>query len=95
MCAAGEPTTRRRCSAACWNSSSAAATRRLDIALVQHGLGDDEQALASLEKAWQERAVDLERLSWDPLWKNLRTHPRDRAILKKMNLSERLHEDYH
>jgi len=69
--------------------------QRLDIALVQHGLGDDEQALASLEKAWQERAVDLERLNWDPLWKNLRTHPRVRAILKKMNLSERLHEDYH
>ena len=69
--------------------------QRLDIALVQHALGDDEQALASLEKAWQERAVDLERLNWDPLWKNLRTHPRVQAILKKMNLSERLHEDYH
>ncbi len=59
---------------------------RVGIALVQHALGDDERALASLEKAVEEHAFGLERVSYFPYWKDLRPHPRVQAILKRMNL---------
>lgn len=60
--------------------------KRVGIALVQHGSGDDERALESLEQAFDDHATDLEWLNADPLWKDLRPHPRVQAILKKMNL---------
>lgn len=59
---------------------------RLDTALVQHGLGEDESALATLEKAIEEKVGGLEYLNADPFWKALRSHPRAQAILKRMNL---------
>ena len=60
--------------------------RRVGIALVQHGLGDDGRALDSLDMAFAERASGLERVNYEPGWKHLRPHPRGQAILKKMNL---------
>jgi eukaryotic-like serine/threonine-protein kinase len=59
---------------------------RVDIASVQHELGDDEAALDSLEKAAEEHAAGLEYLNCDIGWKDLRPHPRAQAILRKMNL---------
>jgi len=59
---------------------------RVMIALVQHLLGDDARALDSLEEALKERGDGLELLPIDPLWKDLRPHPRVQAILKRMNL---------
>ena len=60
--------------------------RRVGIALVQHGLRDDGRALDSLDTAFAERAFGLERVNYNPVWKDLRPHPRVQAILKKMNL---------
>jgi serine/threonine-protein kinase len=59
---------------------------QVGIALVQHGLGEDEQALDSLEKSLGENATGLQYLNVDPFWKDLRSHRRVQAILKKMNL---------
>ena len=59
---------------------------RVGIAQVQHGLGDDEGALASLELAFDEKAALLFTVNWRAWWKDLRPHPRAQAILKRMNL---------
>ena len=59
---------------------------RSGIALVQHGLGDDDGAVASLEQALEEKATMLRTVNSRPLWKDLRPHPRVQAILKRMNL---------
>jgi len=59
---------------------------RVVIALMQHLLSDDARALDSLEEALKERADGLENLYTDPLWKDLRPHPRVQAILRRMNL---------
>jgi serine/threonine-protein kinase len=59
---------------------------RLGIALVQQALNDDAKAMDSLEKALEERATGLQWLYSDPLYKNLRAHPRAQAVLRKMDL---------
>ena len=59
---------------------------RVGIAQVQHGLGDDEGALASLELAFEEKAASLFTVNFRAWWKDLRPHPRAQAILKRMNL---------
>jgi len=59
---------------------------RVSLALVQHALGDDERALNSLEKAFEEHASGLEWVNFAPFWKDLCPHPRVQAILKRMNL---------
>jgi len=59
---------------------------RVGIALVQHGLGDDEGAQTSLEQAVEEKSVWLWAVNFDPLWKDLRPRPRVQAILRRMNL---------
>ena len=59
---------------------------RVGIAQVQHGLGDDEGALASLELALEEKAASLFTFNWRAWWKDLRPHPRAQAMLKRMNL---------
>jgi tetratricopeptide (TPR) repeat protein len=56
----------------------------LHIALVNHGLGNDEEALNWLEYATENRYGD--ELNSLPFWKDLRPHPRVQAILRKMNL---------
>jgi TolB-like protein/class 3 adenylate cyclase/Flp pilus assembly protein TadD len=59
---------------------------RVGIAVALHGLGDDEGAQASLEQAVEEKSVWLWMVSYHPLWKDLRPHPRVQAILRRMNL---------
>ena len=59
---------------------------RVSIALIQHLLGDDARALDSLEDGLKERADGMEDLNADPLWKDLRSHPRFQTLLKSMNL---------
>jgi TolB-like protein/Tfp pilus assembly protein PilF len=59
---------------------------RVGIARIQYALGDSESALDSLEEGVTERAMGVEGLYCDPIWKALRPHPRAQAILKKMNL---------
>jgi TolB-like protein len=50
------------------------------------GLGDQEQALTWLEKAYEERADGLTWINVDPMLDPLRNHPRFQAIVKKMGL---------
>jgi serine/threonine-protein kinase len=56
------------------------------IAEVHAWLGDREQALAWLEKAWAARDGGLLILQWDPLLRSLRGDPRLAAIQRRMNL---------
>ena len=58
----------------------------LEIAYIQHGLGNDSEALDALEQAAEERAPGLPDLFTSPLWKDLHAQPRAQAILRKMNL---------
>ena len=57
-----------------------------NIALVYQGLGEVDEALAWLERAFQERDVRLSFLKINPNWDRLRPHPRFKAILRGMNL---------
>ena len=57
----------------------------VEIALVLHGLGNDEEALKWLERAVENRAA-VDELNSLPLWKDLRPHPRAQALLRKMHL---------
>jgi hypothetical protein len=59
---------------------------RLGIAAVQHALGDDDATLDWLEKAFAQHSFGLEDLNSTSFWKDLRSHPRVQAILRKMNL---------
>ncbi len=59
---------------------------RVQLALVQHALGDDEHALEVLESAVAEHAIGFWWFVRAPLWNDLRPNPRFQALLKKMNL---------
>ena len=50
------------------------------------GLGDQDQALTWLEKAYDERADGLTWINVDPMLDTLRKQPRFKAIVKKMGL---------
>lgn len=54
------------------------------VALVHAGLGDKEQALAWLDKAFAERSHWLVWLRLDPRWKTLREDPRFAALVERM-----------
>jgi Flp pilus assembly protein TadD len=57
-----------------------------NIAMVYNGLGEQDQALAELEKACDERDVRLMLLKVDPRWDSLRSHPKFVSILKRIGL---------
>jgi tetratricopeptide (TPR) repeat protein len=53
-----------------------------DIALIWCGLGDKEKAFE-----WLEKAEDMPRyLKVDPVWESLRSDPRFKSLLERMNL---------
>jgi serine/threonine protein kinase/Tfp pilus assembly protein PilF len=56
------------------------------VAIVYACLGQKDQAFEWLEKAYEERDVYLSQLKVFPLFDNLRSDPRYKALLKKMNL---------
>ena len=58
----------------------------VSIALIQHALGNDDEALQWLEKGAEQRSDWLEEIYASPHWDSLRSHPRVQAILRKMNL---------
>ncbi len=55
---------------------------------VYAGLGDHERALASLEAAYEERAVDLAWLKVRPVFDGVRDDARYHALVRKMGLLE-------
>jgi TolB-like protein/Tfp pilus assembly protein PilF len=58
----------------------------VEMSWIQHGLGNDSQALDSLEQASEDRAIQLPEPLTSPLWKDLRPNPRAQAILRQMHL---------
>ncbi|HXX64703.1 MAG TPA: protein kinase, partial [Bacteroidota bacterium] len=56
------------------------------VASVYVALGDTEEALHFLDKAYQERTGWLIWLKIDPIWDPIRADPRFQALLKTMNL---------
>jgi adenylate cyclase len=56
------------------------------MAFVSTGLGEREEALDLLERAYQERAGSLYGIKGSFLFPTLRSHPRFEALLRKMNL---------
>jgi TolB-like protein/Tfp pilus assembly protein PilF len=56
-----------------------------EIALVYAQLGNTDQAVAWLEKAYQQRAWQMQQLKILPEWDPIRSDPRFQALLRKMN----------
>ena len=57
-----------------------------EIALIQAGLGETDQAFASLEKAYAERASELVTLTAEPRFDNLRSDPRFADLARRIGL---------
>jgi lipopolysaccharide biosynthesis regulator YciM len=57
-----------------------------DIAFIYCGLGDKEKAFEWLEKAYKEKEEGMEYLKVDPAWEILRSDPRFKSLLKRLNL---------
>jgi serine/threonine-protein kinase len=56
-------------------------------------LGETELALDWLEEAYGQRRPDLTSLGVDPLWDSLRSHPRFRDLLVRLNLPQEASTD--
>lgn len=59
-----------------------------NIALVYYGLGDTDEALKWLERAYEERDPHLVLLGAEPNWDSLRTDPRFTDLVKRLGLSQ-------
>jgi serine/threonine protein kinase/tetratricopeptide (TPR) repeat protein len=57
-----------------------------DIAFVYHGLNDKARVFEYLEKAYEEREDGMSFLKIYPAWEGLRSDPRFKSLLKRMNL---------
>ena len=57
------------------------------LAYVYTGMGDQEKAIDLLERAYQERAGSVYGIKGSFLFTDLRSHPRFKALLAKMNLT--------
>jgi TolB-like protein/Tfp pilus assembly protein PilF len=58
------------------------------ISMIYAGLNDKDAAFEWLEKAYNARASAMAQLAVDPVFDNLRTDPRFKDLLKRMNLPE-------
>ena len=54
------------------------------IAMVYNGLGDRDQALAWLERGFEQRDPKMAFLKVEPKWNNLRDDPRFRDLLRRV-----------
>ena len=57
-----------------------------DIAFIYCGLGDKEMAFEWLERAYKEKEEGMMYLKVDPCWESLRSDPRHKSLIKRMNL---------
>ena len=55
------------------------------MAYVYTGLGEMDQAVEWLEKAYEERSYSLAFLKANPMWDALRSHPRFQDLLRRLN----------
>ena len=64
----------------------------ISISLIYFGLGDNNKGFEWLEKAYDDRVAwlpfTISYFKFSPLWKFIRSDPRFKAMLKKMNLPE-------
>jgi TolB-like protein/DNA-binding winged helix-turn-helix (wHTH) protein/Tfp pilus assembly protein PilF len=58
------------------------------IALIYVGLGEKDQAFAWLDKAYEQRAFQLQWIQLDPRWDNLRSDPRFQDLLRRIHLTQ-------
>jgi hypothetical protein len=58
------------------------------IALIYNGLGQNDETLAWLDKAYAQRTPGLVFLKVEPKWDNLRSDPRFQDLLRRLRLSE-------
>jgi hypothetical protein len=58
------------------------------LAEIYIGLGEKEQALASLEKAYADRSMYLTFLKVDPQFDSLRSDPRYKDLLRRVGLPQ-------
>jgi len=58
------------------------------MAVVHTGLGEKEEAIDWLEKAFQDRSNGLVFLKMDPELDSLRSHPRFQELLRRIGLPE-------
>jgi class 3 adenylate cyclase/TolB-like protein/Tfp pilus assembly protein PilF len=70
------------------NDSKSKYVSPVAFALVHCGLGNKEQAIEWLERAYEEHAGGLISLKVRPLWASLHSVPRFKKLLKKMGLDE-------
>jgi len=57
------------------------------IALVYNGLGEHDEALAWLERAYAQRSSGIVFLKVEPKWNNLRSDPRFQDLMKRVGLT--------
>jgi TolB-like protein/Tfp pilus assembly protein PilF len=57
------------------------------IALIYAGLGDKDQAVRWLEKAYDQHDFQMQWLDAEPRWDNLRSDPRFQDLIRKIGLS--------
>jgi tetratricopeptide (TPR) repeat protein len=58
------------------------------IALVYAGLGEKDQAFAWLDKAYEQRAFQLQWIQLEPRWDNLRSDPRFQDLVRRIHLTQ-------
>ncbi len=56
------------------------------IALIYAGLGEKDQAFAWLDKAYEQRAFQLQWIKIEPRWDSLRSDPRFEDLLHRIGL---------
>jgi hypothetical protein len=59
------------------------------FAIVYLGLGDKDQAFASLENAYEERSGSLPSLKVNPVWDPVRSDPRFEAFVQRVFLPKK------
>jgi TolB-like protein/DNA-binding winged helix-turn-helix (wHTH) protein/Flp pilus assembly protein TadD len=57
------------------------------IALIHDALGEKEPALAALERAYQDRAVEFAQMFQYPPFKTIASHPRYETVMRRVGLS--------
>jgi TolB-like protein/DNA-binding winged helix-turn-helix (wHTH) protein/lipoprotein NlpI len=58
------------------------------IALIYAGLGDKDQAFVWLDRAYEERAFQMQWIKIEPRWDNLRADPRFQDLLRRIGLPQ-------
>jgi TolB-like protein len=89
LAVAGERTPARRMLDELLAQSAGRYVSAYDVAAVHAGLGDHDQAVSWLRRAYSERSAMLVNVGWDPRFDAIRPDPRFQAILADVGLPDR------